>query len=89
VRDIAGQDLGTSFHSSDARVVTVNGEGFLTAGVPGRAVVTVKNGNLSQQVPIDVQPGPQQALPKMDVTRQVDVPLGSVRVDERSSRLAQ
>lgn len=89
VRDVAGQDLGTSFHSSDARVVSVNGEGFLTARSPGRAVVTVKNGALSKAVPIDVQPGPKPTLPTMDVTSHVDVPVGSVRVDERSSRLAQ
>ncbi|MGH8517044.1 MAG: hypothetical protein ACREUE_06250, partial [Panacagrimonas sp.] len=48
VRDIARPDLGTSFSSSDPQVVAVNGEGFLTAGVPGRAVVTVKNGDLSR-----------------------------------------
>lgn len=61
VRDIARQDLGTTFHSSDPRVVSVDAEGFLTAGVAGRAVITVKNGELSERVPIHVQssPGPR------------------------------
>jgi hypothetical protein len=56
VRDVGRPDLGTSFHSSDPRVVAVDGEGFLTAVAPGQAVVTVKNGNLSQQVPVEVHP---------------------------------
>ena len=69
VRDVGRLDLGTSFHSSDPRVVAVNGEGFLTAGVPGSAVVTVKNGELSQRVPVQVtqysRPSPR---PSIDVT---------------------
>lgn len=56
VRDVGRAELGTSFHSSDARVVAVNDEGFLTAGTPGQAVVTVKNGALSAQVPVTVEP---------------------------------
>jgi hypothetical protein len=55
VRDVARHDLGTTFHSSDPRVVAVDGEGFLTAGVPGQAVVIVKNGTLSEEVPIRVE----------------------------------
>lgn len=71
VRDVARQDLGTTFHSSDPRVVAVDGEGFLTAGVPGQAVVTVKNGALSKVVPVDVRPNPNPRLPPVDVTSQV------------------
>jgi hypothetical protein len=55
VRDVGRQELGTSFESSDPSVVTVDREGFLAAGVPGHAVVTVRNGELSKLVPIDVQ----------------------------------
>nr|WP_293249771.1 hypothetical protein [Panacagrimonas sp.] len=55
VRDVARHDLGTTFHSSDPRVVAVDGEGFLTAGVPGQAVVTVKNGPLLETVPVQVE----------------------------------
>jgi hypothetical protein len=58
VRDVGRPELGTSFHSSDPRVVAVDGEGFLTAGAPGRAVVTVQNGALSEQVPVEVQAPP-------------------------------
>lgn len=54
VRDIGRADLGTTFQSSDPRVVAVDGEGFLTGGVAGSAVVTVRNGNLSQVVPVEV-----------------------------------
>jgi hypothetical protein len=56
VRDVGRPDLGTSFHSSDPRVVAVDSEGFLTAGAPGQAIVTVKNGDLSEQVPVQVHP---------------------------------
>lgn len=56
VRDIGRADLGTTFHSSDPRVVSVDAEGFLTAGVAGSAVVTVRNGELSQRVPVEVAP---------------------------------
>lgn len=70
VRDVGRQDLGTSFHSSDPRVVAVDGEGFLTAGAPGRAVVTVKNGALSKVVPVDVRPKPKHRLPPFDVASQ-------------------
>ena len=56
VRDIGRADLGTRFQSSDPRVVSVDGEGFLTAGAAGSAVVTVRNGALSQRVPVEVAP---------------------------------
>ena len=55
VRDVGRSDLGTTFQSSDPRVVAVDGEGFLTPGVAGSAVVTVKNGRLSEQVPVQVR----------------------------------
>lgn len=55
VRDVGRAELGTSFHSSDERVVAVNSEGFLSAGTPGNAVVTVKNGALSAQVPVTIE----------------------------------
>jgi hypothetical protein len=55
VRDIGWKELGTSFRSSDPRVVTVDGQGFLTARSPGHAVVTVSNGALSRQVPVEVR----------------------------------
>lgn len=71
VRDVARRELGTSFHSSDPRVVTVDDEGFLTAGVPGRAVVTVKNGLLSKTVPVDVRPNSRQRLPAIAASREV------------------
>lgn len=54
VRDIGRRELGTSFESSDPKVVAVDGEGFLTARTPGRAVVTVRNGSLSKVVPVSV-----------------------------------
>lgn len=63
VRDVARQDLGTSFHSSDPSVVAVDEEGYLTAGVPGSAVVTVKNGHLSERVPVHVQSKPDPGSP--------------------------
>jgi hypothetical protein len=71
VRDVARLDLGTSFHSSDPQVVAVDGEGYLTARAPGRAVVTVKNGDLSKEVPVDVRPNPKQRMPSVAVTSQV------------------
>lgn len=71
VRDVARQDLGTSFYSSDPRVVAVDGEGFLTAGIPGRAVVTVKNGVLSKVVPVNVRSNPSRRLPPVAVASQV------------------
>lgn len=58
VRDVGRSDLGTSFHSSDPRIVAVDGDGFLKAGTPGSAVVTVKNGELSEQVPVHVSSNP-------------------------------
>jgi hypothetical protein len=76
VRDVGRLDLGTSFHSSDARVVAVDGEGFLTAGVPGHAVVTVKNGTLSEVVPVHVQAGPGGASPPVLASSQPDARSG-------------
>lgn len=70
VRDVGRQELGTSFHSSDPRVVAVDGQGFLTAAAPGRAVVTVRNGAHSKRVPVDVRPNPQHRQPPIDVARQ-------------------
>lgn len=55
VRDVGRSELGTTFQSSDPRVVAVDGQGFLTPGVAGSAVVTVKNGHLSEQVPVQVR----------------------------------
>lgn len=78
VRDVGRAELGTSFYSSDPRVVAVDGQGFLTAGVPGRAIVTVKNGELSAQVPVSVQGTRDQPLPAVDVTRQDGKPVGPV-----------
>lgn len=89
VRDIGRKDLGTSFRSSDPRVVTVDDEGFLTAGAPGRAVVTVQHGALSELVPVSVQPGPNQPLPPVDVTSQVEFAVGPPKLDPASSRLAR
>jgi hypothetical protein len=77
VRDVAREDLGTSFHSSDTRVVAVDSEGLLTAGVPGRAIVTVKNGLLSKVVPVNVRPNPNQRLPPIAVASQVASGLAS------------
>ena len=67
VRDIGRADLGTTFQSSEPRVVAVDGEGFLTAGVSGRAVVTVRNGELSQRVPVEVHPRSGALLPTKTV----------------------
>lgn len=77
VRDVGRQDLGTSFQSSDPRVVAVDGEGFLTAGVPGSAVVTVKNGALSKVVPVEVRPNPKRQLAPVAITSQVASGLAS------------
>lgn len=77
VRDVAREDLGTSFYSSDPRVVAVDSEGLLTAGVPGRAIVTVKNGLLSKVVPVNVRPNPNQRLPPIAVASQVASGLAS------------
>lgn len=68
VRDIGRADLGTTFQSSDPRVVTVDGEGFLTGGAAGSAVVAVRNGNLSQVVPVEVLPRGGTAVASKDVT---------------------
>lgn len=78
VRDVGRHELGTTFHSSDPRVVSVDDEGFLTATGPGRAVVTVKNGALSKRVPVDVRPNPKQRLPRIDVASQAAEAPGSV-----------
>jgi hypothetical protein len=58
-------------------VVAVDSEGFLTAGAPGSAVVTVKNGGLSKTVPVDVRPNPKQRMPSIAVTSQVVTGLAS------------
>jgi hypothetical protein len=79
VRNVGRLDLGTSFHSSDPRVVKVDGEGFLTAGVPGRAVVTVKNGLLSKVVPVDVRPNSSRRSSATAVSSEVASSLASGR----------
>lgn len=75
VRDVGRADLGTTFQSSDPRVVSVDGEGFLTAGVAGSAVVTVQNGALSARVPVNVHPHSSSTLPPPE-----DVTLASPRL---------
>jgi hypothetical protein len=55
-RDLTSSTTGTTYTSSDEKVVAVNSEGKMTARNIGTAKITVKNGNLSAEVKVVVKP---------------------------------
>ncbi len=50
----AGPKMSASFISSDPAVLTVSGDGLLTAVVPGETTVTVTCGYISREIPVKV-----------------------------------
>lgn len=55
-RDLTASATGTTYISSDTKVVTVNSEGKMTAQGIGEAKITVRNGKYSAQVDVIIQP---------------------------------
>ena len=55
-REITGSTSGTTYTSSDEKVVTVDKEGKVTAQGLGKAKITVRNGKFSAMVDVVVKP---------------------------------
>jgi len=55
-RDLTSSTSGTTYTSSDEKIVTVNSEGKMTSQSIGPAKITVRNGNLSAEVDVVVKP---------------------------------
>jgi len=55
-RQIASSSMGTTYTSSDEKVVTVSPEGKVTAQGLGNATITVRNGKFSATVKVVVKP---------------------------------
>lgn len=53
-RNIASSTLGTTYKSSDERIVTVDIEGVLRAVGVGKAIISVKNGDKTAQIKVQV-----------------------------------
>lgn len=54
-REITSSALGTTYQSGNEKVVTVDKEGVLHAAGVGKTVITVKNGNKSVQIQVEVK----------------------------------
>jgi len=73
-RDLTSSATGTTYRSSDTRVVKVNGEGKVSAVSWGVAVVTVMNSGLKALATVRVENG-GHPIPPVDVTDQLKVEL--------------
>lgn len=53
-REVSSSSLGATYQTSDPKIATVDTEGLVTAVAPGKAVITVKNGDKQLQVQVNV-----------------------------------
>jgi len=87
-RDISSAAAGTSYATSDTRVVSVDADGVLQVLSTGVAVVKASNGGLTDQAVFVVE-DQASPLPPMDMTAQLAVKLSGFRLDRATGFYVQ
>lgn len=77
-RDLTPAILGTTYTSSDTRIVTVTEDGVLQPVAPGLAYIIVENQDLREFVEVIVEDPTRDSPPAVDKTNDVDIRLGKL-----------
>lgn len=88
-RNVAEGAAGTTYVSADPNVVTVDGDGVLTAQGLGETIVTVTHLGLDAFSVVRVGPPTGAALPTTDVTSQLSFSRGGIRLDRATGLWVQ
>lgn len=87
-RDISSAAAGTTYASSDSAVVSVDADGQRQVLATGIAVITARNFGLSDQTVFVIE-DPVSPLPASDVTVQLPVQMGGLRLDRATGFYVQ